>query len=110
LSSHDDYQSLSPHWQQLGETASFQQFGRLHESLHVNYELFRQGKAPSPKKTYRGLLHNIVAGESPPLKQPKIDGSKLPPFDAVKKYFGLSGIAGKTTDTGWFLHGFVLKK
>jgi len=109
LSSNVDYQKLLTHWKQIDESASFRQFARLQDSLHVNYELFRQGKSPSSSKTYGGLLQNIVAGESPPVEKPKIDGSKLPAFDAVRQYFGLAGITGRTTSTGWFLHGFILK-
>ena len=40
---------------------------------------------------------------------PSINGSKLPPFDAIEGYLGLSGVVGKTTDTGWFLNAIVLK-
>ena len=93
-----------------GGAASFRQFGRLEESLRVYYELFRQGKSPAPNKTYRGLLQGMLTGETSPPSLPKVDGSKLPPFDSVKEYLGLSGVVGKTTETGWFLHAIVLKK
>jgi hypothetical protein len=110
LIDHSDYKNVISHLKGLGEETCIQYFGRLQNALRVNYELLRLGKKPNSAKSFRGLLNNIAAGEPPEIKEPTLDGSKLPPFDQLGQYFGLAGLAGIATDDGWYLEGFVLKK
>jgi hypothetical protein len=105
MADHADYKRLSPR-----KDVCVQFFGRLQDSTRVNYELFRQGKKPNGGKSFRGLLNNIATGEPPEIEDPKLDGSKLPAFDEVQRYFGLAALVGIATDDGWFLDGFILKK
>ena len=104
MADHADYKRLTPR----GDVC-IQFFGRMQDSMRVNYELFRQGMKPNSGKSFRGLLNNVVAGEPPEIEVPMLDGSKLPAFDEVQKYFGLAALAGTATDDGWFLDGFILK-
>ena len=44
-----------------------------------------------------------------PRKQ-KIDGSTLPSFEMVRRYFGPTGRVLRSDEDGWFLTGAVLNK
>lgn len=105
-----DFQQVAQHWTSLGDEVCIQQFARLGDSMHVNYELFRKGKKPNSGKSFKGLLTSISMGVPPEVETPDFDGSKLPPFAEVQQYFGLAGLAGVATEDGWYLEGFVLKK
>jgi hypothetical protein len=104
-----DYKQVASHLEILGEEICLQFFGRLKDSLRVNYELLRQGKKPNGAKSFRGLLSNIAAGEPIEVEPPNYDASKLPGFDQIEHYLGLAGLVGTTTDEGWYLEGFILK-
>jgi hypothetical protein len=43
-------------------------------------------------------------------RTPRLDGSKLPDFEAVRRYFGPAGVTITTEANGWFLTGFTLNK
>ncbi len=59
-----------------------------------------------------GKLLNAVLGEGKEgvPRAPRIDGSKLPDYEAVRRYFGPAGMWATSEENGWFLTGFTLSK
>jgi hypothetical protein len=57
-------------------------------------------------------LLNAMLGpkEEGAVRQQEIDGSKLPEFELVKKYFGPGGAFVQSEDDGWSMVGCLLKK
>jgi hypothetical protein len=44
------------------------------------------------------------------LREQQIDGSKMPAFDALRRYLGPSGLYTKSESDGWFVTGLLLSK
>ncbi len=89
-------------------------FARTDETVRPTYELIREGKMPQ-SKTLMGILANALFSpesddDMPVVRQQAIDGTHLPEFDQVKKYFGPTGIYGMSTEDGFFIKGFLLEK
>jgi hypothetical protein len=86
-------------------------FSRTDEEYRSVYELFRAGRMPE-SETLFGKLLNVVLGDSKPgvVRQQRIDGSKLPDFETVRRYFGPAGVTIASENDGWFLTGFTLNK
>lgn len=87
------------------------------EAYRPTYELIRQGKMPESKMLLGKLLNALLAPDQKGVARPQqIDGTKLPPFNVVRRYLGPAGLMVTTeTDeqkepTGWFIKGFTLKK
>ena len=59
-----------------------------------------------------GKLLNSMLGEGKEgvLRTQRIDGSKLPEYDMVRRYLGPAGMTMTTEADGWFLTGFTLTK
>jgi hypothetical protein len=59
-----------------------------------------------------GKLLNALLGEGKEgvLRAQRIDGSKLPEYDMVRRYLGPAGMTMTTEADGWFLTGFTLSK
>ena len=83
-------------------------FYRLDRWLQVRYELLRAGKSRSANRSLTGMINSFLGGEPLDEQKPTVDGSKLPPFEQVRKHFGILAAAVKTTDTGWIVTGHVL--
>jgi hypothetical protein len=86
-------------------------FSRTDEEYRSVYELFRQGRMPE-SETMFGKLLNLILGDNKagvPRTQ-RLDGSKLPDFEAVRRYFGPAGVTINSEENGWFLTGFTLNK
>jgi len=43
------------------------------------------------------------------LRSQQIDGSKLPDFETVRKYFGPGGLYVRSVNDGWEITGLLLK-
>lgn len=87
-------------------------FSRTDEEYRAVYELVRQGRMPEAETVFARLLNNALSGgakQGTPRKQ-KIDGSHLPDFETVRRYFGPAGLTVHTEDNGWFITGFTLNK
>ncbi len=86
-------------------------FSRTDEEYRPVYELFRAGRMPE-SETMFGKLLNMLLGDnrSGVPRAPRLDGSKLPDFEAVRRYFGPAGVTIATEANGWFLTGFTLNK
>jgi hypothetical protein len=62
-------------------------------------------------ETMFGRILNTFAGEDSksgtPRKQ-RIDGSKMPDFDYLRRNLGPGGAFGTAETNGWFLKGYIL--
>jgi hypothetical protein len=94
-----------------GNQVCAQVFARTDEEYRAVYELIRTGRMPE-SETLLGKLLNAVLGEGKegvPRAQ-RINGSRLPDFEAVRRYFGPAGLTSTSEAGGWFLTGFALGK
>jgi hypothetical protein len=89
-------------------------FGHTDEEFRPTFELIRQGKMPQSKtmlgKALNNLLTTDVEREEGVLRKQRIDGSRLPSFEAVRRYFGPAGRALRSDKDGWVFVDAVLKK
>jgi len=89
-------------------------FGRSDEEFRPTYELIRQGKMPEAKTMFGKLLNNILTTEKQRedgiLREQQIEGSSLPSFEAVRRYFGPHGRVTRSERDGWFITGAILNK
>ncbi len=112
LSDAADYQQVQDALAKLGAgSSSFRFFARTDESYRPTYELIRQGRMPEAK-TVLGKLLNRMFGpdEKGILREQQIDGSKMPEFDAVRRYLGPSGVFVQSEANGWYMAGCLLSK
>ncbi len=94
-----------------GQAISFRLFSRMDEAFRVNYELIRTNQMPKSESLMGKLLNNMLAeGKPGTVRQRQLDGSKLPEYSEVKKYFGPAGSFITSQDDGWLLTGFTLEK
>jgi hypothetical protein len=115
LSSSADYQQvvgvLNQH---MPGERSVLEFGRSDEELRPIFELVRQNKMPESKSILGKLLNRILETEQERedgvLRKQTIDGSSLPSFEAVRRYFGPHGGAVRSERDGWVMTGVVLNK
>jgi len=86
-------------------------FGREEESIRPAYELLKSGAMPKSKSMFGQLLNGILGDGKPgTVREQKIDGSSLPDFDEVRKYFGTVGTVLENLPEGWLLTGVVLPR
>jgi len=86
-------------------------FGRQDESIRPAYELLRQGAMPKSKSLFAQLLNDMLGDGKPgTVREQRIDGSTLPDFEVVRKYFGTSGLAMETRSQGWYIVGLALPR
>ena len=86
-------------------------FGREDESIRPTYELLRQGNMPKSKSLLGQMLNDMLGDGKPgTVREQKIDGSSLPEFDVVRKYFGTSGLAMESRSQGWYVVGVALPR
>jgi hypothetical protein len=110
---HDvDYQLVTAALEKLGGTGGCaQRFVRTDEMYFVNYELFKQGKLPEASTPMAKVLNILLGDEQEGMvRKPKLDGSKLPDFDVVRRYLGPAGASFTSEPNGWFIVGFTLNK
>jgi hypothetical protein len=88
-----------------------QSFTRTDEAYRGAYELLRTGKMPESESVVGKLLNSLLGeGKEGVPRQQKLDGSKMPDYDMVRRYLGPAGMTFTTEKTGWFLTGFTLHK
>jgi len=94
----------------LGECCGLR-FARTDEENHVSYELIRQNKLPEAQTMLGwGLNRLLGAGDVGTSREAKFDGSKLPDFDAVRRFLGPAGLVVRRETNGWFIKGMTLTK
>jgi len=89
-------------------------FVRTDEAFRPTYELIRQGRMPESETMFGKFLNRMltteVEKEEGVLRKQKLDGSDLPSFEAVRRYFGPAGRVLVSQPDGWLLTGTVLHK
>ncbi len=115
LASSADYSQTLDALNQLspGERSALH-FGRLDEEMRPTFELIRQNKMPESKTMFGKFLNNLLTTEKQrkegELREQRIDGSTLPSFEAVRRYFGPHGRITRSSEDGWVITGAVLNK
>jgi hypothetical protein len=86
-------------------------FSRTDEEYRPTYELVRQNKMPESESMLARLLNGIF-GESKKgsARAQRIDGSKLPDYQIVRRSLGPAGFQATSEPNGWYLKGFTLSK
>jgi hypothetical protein len=93
-----------------GETSA-RSFGREDETIKPAYELLRSGAMPKSKSVFGQILNGLLGDGKPgSVREQKINGSSLPEFAEVRKYFGTVGTVFETLPEGWLLTGLVLPR
>jgi hypothetical protein len=86
----------------------------MDEEWRPTYELIRQGKMPQSETMFGKMLNNLLTSEVERgegiIRQQRIDGSTLPSFEAIRRYFGPSGRSLRSERDGWVLSGAILGK
>jgi len=94
-------------------------FARTEQMVQPTYELLRSGKGPE-NKSLAGRLANalLTARDNPGAgfgskkskepRTPRVDGTTLPEFDAIRHYFGTAGMTMQTVPEGWMFVGASL--
>lgn len=91
--------------------SSFRFFSRTDEAYRPTYELIRQGQMPEAKTVLGRLLNRLLGpDEKGILREQQIDGTKMPEFDAVRRYLGPAGVFVQSEEDGWFVAGCLLSK
>ena len=85
-------------------------FSRTDEEFRPTYELLRHGKMPESETLLGRILNQLLTDDDVELREQRFDGSKLPPFELVRRYFGPAGFTIATENDGWFLVGAMLRK
>jgi hypothetical protein len=93
-----------------GETAA-RSFGREDVSIRPTYELLRQGSMPKAQSVFGQLLNGLLGDGKPgTVREQRVDGSTLPEFDVVRRYFGTNGLAMESRSQGWYIVGLALPR
>ena len=86
-------------------------FGRSDESIRPAFEMLKRGAMPKSKSVTGQLLNSLLGdGEPGSVRDQKIDGSTLPDFELIEKYFGTSGFVMQNLKDGWRLGGITLAR
>jgi hypothetical protein len=115
LASGADYQQVVERMYQLapGDRSGWS-FARTDEEFRPTYELIRQGKMPEAKTMLGKFLNNMltteVEREEHTVRKQRIDGGKLPNFEAVRRYLGPAGRVVRSDKDGWFITAALLNK
>lgn len=112
LAATPDFKKVDAAIKRLGSANdSFRFFTRTEESYRATYELIKQNKLPQSETMLARLLNaTFKPAEEGAVRKQAIDGSKLPAYDAVSKYFGPGGFYVQTQNDGWLVVGCLLKK
>ena len=119
------YQDVAAELKQLlGGEWAMSSFSRTEKEIRPAYELLRAGRLPESKSLAGTLLRRVLEGEQPQDGQrrgtsqdstrdsiggkQKVDGSSLPEFEQISRYFGLNGMSMQSTPEGWYLVGVGL--
>ena len=119
------YQDVAAELKQLlGGEWAMSSFSRTEKEIRPAYELLRAGRLPESKSLAGTLLRRVLEGEQPQDGQrrgtpqdstrdssgakQKVDGSSLPEFEQISRYFGLNGMSMRSTPEGWYLVGVGL--
>lgn len=86
-------------------------FSWTDRALQPTYELIRQGKMPQSESLLGRTLNSLATpGKNGSPRHQRIDGSKLPDFDVVRKALGPSTAAMTSEENGLFTKGALMTK
>ncbi len=85
-------------------------FSRTDEEYRASYELLRQGRMPESKTILGRVLNELLAEDEELMRPQKIDGSRLPSFEMVRRYFGPARLEVHNQPDGWLITGVLLNK
>ncbi|MFM8893284.1 MAG: hypothetical protein ACKOTB_16990, partial [Planctomycetia bacterium] len=91
--------------------AAARSFTHEDEAIRPAYELLRQGSMPKSKSVFGQLLNGILGDGKPgTVREQRIDGSTLPEFDLIRRYFGIAGVGLQSVPDGWYVTGVSLPR
>lgn len=115
------YQEVAAELKQLlGGDWALSSFSRTEKEIRPAYELLRAGRLPESKSLAGTLLKRLLEGDrgqdgkqggkpqDPAQSKQRVDGSSLPEFEQIRRYFGVNGTSMQTTPDGWYLVGVGL--
>ena len=107
-----DYRRIVEEMQALGaDKIAVRSFSRSDEAFRINYELLRTNQMPKAENIMGKLLNELLTDGKPgTVRRARLDGSKLPSYDAVRRYLGPAGGFVITEPDGWLVTGFMLEK
>ena len=107
-----EYRRVMQDLEQLGaRNDSLKLFARVDEQCRVTYELVKQGIHPESKTLFGNFVNWFYAPEeNDKLRKQRIDGTKMPDFQMVRRYLGTTGLYVQTENNGWFVAGSLLPK
>ncbi len=112
LGSTADYGQIATELDRLlpGKSAT-RSFTREDESIRPAFEMLRQGSMPK-SKSLTGQLLNGILGDGKPgtVRTQRLDGSTLPDFEMVRRYFGTVGVGMQSLPDGWYVTGVSLPR
>ncbi len=112
LGSAADYNQIATELNRLlpGRAAT-RSFTREEESIRPAYEMLRQGSMPK-SKSLTGQVLNGILGDGKPgtVRTQRLDGSTLPDFEMVRRYFGTVGVGMQSLPDGWYITGITLPR
>jgi hypothetical protein len=75
------------------------------------YTMIQEGKLPENEGLGARVLNTfLMPGRACEVRQPRIDGHKLPSYEVVRRALGPSGVAAGSEPDGWFVTGYLLVK
>jgi hypothetical protein len=74
----------------------------------MQYELFRQNILPQSRSLLALIAERLLKTDK--AKPQQLQGSKLPPYQAVQSFFTPAGMVVRTEEDGWSIDGFILGK
>jgi hypothetical protein len=91
--------------------AATRSFTREDEAIRPAYEMLRQGSMPK-SKSLTGQVLNGILGDGKPgtVRTQRLDGSTLPDFELVRRYFGTAGVGMQSLPDGWYITGVTLPR
>lgn len=112
LGSTADYAKVAAELDRLlpGKAAT-RSFTREEEAIRPAYEMLRQGSMPK-SKSLTGQLLNGILGDGKPgtVRTQRLDGSTLPDFEMIRRYFGTVGVGMQSLPDGWYITGMTLPR
>jgi hypothetical protein len=95
----------------LPAQTALKSFGREDETILPAYELLRQGSMPKSQSVFGQLLNGLLGDGTPgSVREQRLDGSTLPEFERIRRYFGTAAMGMQSVDDGWFLTGLSLPR
>ena len=112
LATMSDYQRVEAELSELYPgPVTLRGFARSDESIRPAYEMLKRGSMPKSKSVTGQILNNLLGdGEPGSVRDQKIDGSTLPDFELIRKYFGTGGFTMQNLEDGWLIGGLSLAR